>query len=51
MSLKSLIQIVILLVILIILGSVYFNYFSNYNKVSLESNEEMIKTEIEKKYI
>ena len=48
MSLKSLIQIVILLVILIILGSVYFNYFSNYNKVSLESNEEMIKTEIEK---
>ena len=46
MSLKSLIQIVILLVILIILGSVYFNYFSNYNKISLENNEESIKTEI-----
>ncbi|MFL2886504.1 MAG: LPS export ABC transporter periplasmic protein LptC [Candidatus Pelagibacter sp.] len=47
MSLKSLIQIIIILVIIIILGSVYFNYFSNYNDVSLENNEQNIQAEIE----
>ncbi len=40
MSLKSLIQIVITLIIIVILGGVYFNYFSNNNKI-LEENIEI----------
>jgi len=40
MSLKSLIQVVIILIIIIILGSVYFNYFSNYNELSLQEQED-----------
>ena len=47
MSLKSLIQIVIILIIIVILGSVYFNYFTNYNNISLENNEENLQTIIE----
>ena len=39
MSLKSLIQVTIFLIIIIILGSVYFNYFSNYNKLTSQENE------------
>ena len=46
MSLKSLIQIIILLTIIIILGSVYFNYFANYNKLSLQEKQGKITTEI-----
>jgi len=45
MSLKSLIQIIIILIITIILGGVYFNYFSNNNKISLEK----IETQVEEK--
>ncbi len=47
MSLKSLIQATIILLIIIILGGVYFNYFSNSNKVSIENNEEKIQEEID----
>ena len=47
MSLKSLIQIVIILIITIILGGVYFNYFANNNKISLESSEKNIETQVE----
>ena len=47
MSLKSLIQIIIILIIIIILGGVYFNYFANINKISLENNEKNILTEID----
>ena len=47
MSLKSLIQIIIILIIIIILGGVYFNYFANNNKISLENNEKNIQTEID----
>ena len=46
MSLKSLIQIIIILTIIIILGSVYANYFTNYNKLSLQEKNEKITTEI-----
>jgi len=49
MSLKSLIQIIIILIIVIILGGVYFNYFANNNKISLENNEKKIETQIEEK--
>ena len=42
MSLKSLIQVTIFLIIIIILGSVYFNYFSNYNKLTSQENEAAI---------
>ncbi len=45
MSLKSLIQIIIILIITIILGGVYFNYFANNNKISLEK----IETQVEEK--
>ena len=53
MSLKSLIQVVIILIIIIILGSVYFNYFSNYNELSLQEQEDetvelKVETEIPK---
>ncbi len=47
MSLKSLIQVIIILIIIIILGGVYFNYFANNNKISLENNEKIIQTEID----
>ena len=47
MSLKSLIQVIIILIIIIILGGVYFNYFANNNKISLENNEQNIQTEID----
>ena len=45
MSLKSLIQIIILLIIFIILGSVYFNYFSKNENLSLQQNEPKTTTE------
>jgi len=46
MSLKSFIQLSIILLIIIILGSVYIQYFSNSNKISQEINEQNIETEI-----
>tara|TARA_Y100000768_G_scaffold365047_1_gene325986 strand:- start:224 stop:979 length:756 start_codon:yes stop_codon:yes gene_type:complete len=46
MSLKSLIQVIIVLTILIILGGVYFNYFTNYNEIQTESSNQKIKTNI-----
>ena len=49
MSLKSLIQIIIILIIVIILGGVYFNYFANNNKISLENSEKKIETQVEEK--
>jgi len=45
MSLKSLTQVIIVLVIITILGGVYFNYFKNYNKISIENNEQIVKNE------
>ena len=42
MSLKSLVQIFIILVILIILGGVYYNYFAENKKISLEDNENPV---------
>ena len=42
MSIKSLIQIIILILIFIILGSVYFKYFSNNNYI-VEENSEIIE--------
>ena len=47
MSLKSLVQIFIILVILIILGGVYYNYFAENKKISLEDNEKSIQSEID----
>ena len=47
MSLKSLIQVIIILVIIIILGGVYFNYFANSNKISQESVENNIQTKVD----
>ena len=46
MSLKSLVQIFIILAILIILGGVYYNYFAENKKISLEDNEKIIQSEI-----
>ena len=40
MSLKSLIQTIIILTIIIILGGVYFNYFANNKKITLERDIE-----------
>ena len=48
MSLKSLIQVIIILIILIILGGVYFNYFANYNQIVSEDNKQNIESEIDK---
>ena len=45
MSLKSLVQIIIILTIIVILGGVYYNYFAVNNKISLENNEKNIKSE------
>ena len=36
-----------MLIIIIILGGVYFNYFANNNKISLENNEKNIQSEID----
>jgi len=47
MSLKSLVQIFIILTILIILGGVYYNYFAENKKISLEDNEKSIQSEID----
>ena len=41
MSLKSLVQVIIILIIISILGGVYFNYFADNNKISLENNENI----------
>ena len=49
MSLKSLIQAVIILIIIIILGGVYINYFANNNTISLENNEKNFQTKIDTK--
>ena len=54
MSLKFLIQVIILLIILVILGSVYVNYFSNYNNLSMrekdpENNAKIDENNINKK--
>ena len=38
MSLKSLLQSIIILIIIIILGGVYYNYFANNSKITLEKN-------------
>jgi len=46
MSLKTLVQIFIILVILIILGGVYYNYFADNKKISLEDNEKNIQPEL-----
>ena len=64
MSLKSLIQIIIIFIIIIILSGVYYNYFANNKKISLEKDNQtnietgkVVKTEdlpdetIEKKKI
>ena len=48
MSLKSLIQVIIILTIIIILGGVYFNYFANSNKISIENVEKNTQTENDK---
>ena len=40
MSLKSLIQIIIIFIIIIILSSVYYNYFANNKKISLEKDNQ-----------
>ena len=48
MSLKSLIQIIIIFIIIVILGSVYYNYFEKNKKISLEKNNQ---TKIEKNKI
>ena len=47
MSLKSLIQVIIVLIIFIILGGVYFNYFSNYNEIPTENNIQTVETEVD----
>ena len=52
MSLKSLLQTIIILVIIIILGGVYYNYFANNSKITLEKNTPTeIDTNITKKKI
>jgi len=48
MSLKSLIQTIIILIIIIILGGVYFNYFANNSKISVEIDEQKIQNKIDK---
>ena len=47
MSLKSLIQVIILLIIFIIIGGVYFNYFANFNEISNIDDKQKIKKEID----
>ena len=48
MSLKSIIQIIIIFIIIVILGSVYYNYFAKNKKISLEKNNQ---TKIDKNKI
>ena len=48
MSLKSLIQIVILLIIIVIIGGVYFNYFTDFNEISAENDDQINKVEVDK---
>jgi len=43
MSLKSIIQLIIILIIIIILGGVYFSYFVNNEKISMEITETKIE--------
>tara|TARA_B100000965_G_scaffold346888_1_gene318671 strand:+ start:1183 stop:1929 length:747 start_codon:yes stop_codon:yes gene_type:complete len=43
MSLKSLIQSIIIFIIIIILGGVYYNYFANNKKITIDKN---VQTEI-----
>ena len=43
MSLKSIIQLIIILIIIIILGGVYFSYFVNNEKISIETTETKIE--------
>tara|TARA_Y100000768_G_scaffold348114_1_gene296845 strand:+ start:655 stop:1401 length:747 start_codon:yes stop_codon:yes gene_type:complete len=43
MSLKSLIQSIIIFIIIIILGGVYYNYFANNRKITIDKN---VQTEI-----
>ena len=46
MSLKSLFQIIIMFIIIVILGGVYYNYFTNNKRISLENNNQTnIKTD------
>ncbi len=45
MSLKSIIQLIIILIIIIIIGGVYFNYFVNNEKISIEISESKIEEE------
>ena len=40
MSLKSVIQTIIILIIIIILGGVYYNYFANNSKITLEKSNQ-----------
>ena len=40
MSLKSLLQIIIILIIIIILGGVYYSYFANNSKITLDKNTQ-----------
>ena len=40
MSLKSLIQIIIIFIVIIILSGVYYNYFANNKKISLEKDNQ-----------
>ena len=47
MSLKSLIQVIIVLIIFIILGGVYSNYFSNYNEIPTENNNQTVEKEVD----
>ena len=47
MSLKSLIQTIIILIIIIILGGVYFNYFAKNSKMSIEIGEKKIQKKID----
>ncbi len=49
MSLKSFIQLSIILIIIIILGTVYTKYFSNSNKISQENNEQINDTGVDTK--
>ena len=45
MSLKSLIQVIILLIILIILGGVYLNYFSQ-GKIMVDESIQKVEEEV-----
>jgi len=49
MSLKSLIQVIIISIIIIILAGVYFNYFTNFNNISLENKEQNTQNKIDTK--